>query len=106
MYLCTHTNQQNTDPEDEGDEEKDGGSTLKPERPSPEFTTTSTNSQGFLSISAGWEEDQDSREGRTSSSTLWSRVEELPDTLKEKVISLKNERYASLILDYLIAVFP
>lgn len=91
--MCTHTNEQITDPEDEGDEEKDAGSALEPQRPSPEFTTT--NSQGFLSISAGWEEDQDSREGSTSSSTLWSRVEELPEPLKEKVISLKSERYDS-----------
>ena len=88
--MCTHTNQQITDPEDEEDEEKIAGSALKPQRPSPEFTTT--NSQGFLSISAGWEEDQDSRESSTSSSTLWSRVEELPEPLKEKVILLKTER--------------
>ena len=36
--MHTHTNQQITDPEDEGDEEKDADSTLKPQRPSPEFT--------------------------------------------------------------------
>ena len=97
--MYSYINQQITDPEDEGDEGKDADSTLKPQRPSPEFTTT--NSQGFLSISAGWEEDQDSREGSTNSSTLWSRVEELPEPLKEKVMLLKSERYIKLILDYL-----
>lgn len=76
-----------TDPEDDT-----GGDNLSIEAqgPSPDFPT---NSQGFLSISTGWEEDGDSKEGSTSSSTLWSRVDELPDELKDKMISLKNEGY-------------
>ena len=61
---------------------------------SPEF---SSESQGFLSISASWEENGNSKKGSTSSSTLWLRVEELPDGLKEKKTSLRNERCMSLL---------
>ena len=84
------------DPEDDVDEEGGSDSNLKLQRPSPEF---SSESQGFLSISASWEEDGDSKEGSTSSSTLWSRVEELPDGLKEKIITLRNERCVRSLLD-------
>ena len=93
LHLYIYVYMQTIDPEDEGEEGRDADSALQLQSTSPEFSCANNNSQGFLSISqSGWEDDQGSKEGSTSSSTLWSRVEELPESLKEKVLSLKSER--------------
>lgn len=94
--LLSHT--KHTDSEEDTLENNSDGSTLKDQRSSPDF---SSSSQGFLSISAGWEEDGDSKESSASSSTLWSRVDELPDGLKDKIVSLRNERSVSGVFEYI-----
>ena len=62
------------------------------QRPSPD---SFSDGQGFRSIPPEWEEagGGDSKDSTSSSLLLWSRVEELPDALREKMVSLREERY-------------
>ena len=75
--MHTHTNQQITDPEDEGDEEK--MLTQRSSLRDQVLSLPTTNSQGSFQSLLGGRRTRTS----TSSSTLWSRVEEVLELLKD-----------------------
>ena len=85
--VCTCTYTSYSDPENEV-EESSGN-----ERPSPD---SYPDSGGFQAIPPDWDEggSRDSKDSTSSLSLLWSRVEELPHKLREKVVALREERYA------------